>query len=295
MSSTDTDTDTDGRSLSQFVTTLRRACYALVYSNVFISLATTSVAVTTILLADQPLEAFPLIVVFAATMFVYTVNRFTDLAEDERNVPGRASFTRRYGLGWLVAGVGIYGLVVAIAVALGQPGAIYLLAPLVAAILYSVVGIKRILLVKNLFVGAAWACIPLGVGYYYGILQTPEILVLAGYVGAMITVAAAVFDVKDIEGDRREDISTVPILLGPRRTRLGAQVANVLIAGALCAVVVVGVVPATFLAVVAMNGYVAAYIPFAHPDHGPLFYGFVVDGEHVFLAAVVLVLEWTVW
>lgn len=288
-------TDTDARSHNQIVTTLTRACYALVYSNVFISLATTGVAVTTIVLVDQPLEAFPLAVVFAATIFVYTVNRFTDLAEDERNVPGRASFTRRYGLGWLAAGVGIYGLVVATAVVLGQPGAIYLLAPLVAAILYSVVGVKRILLVKNLFVGAAWACIPLGVGYYYSVLQTPEILVLTGYVGAMITVAAVVFDVKDIEGDRREDISTVPILLGPRRTRLVAQVANVLIAGAVCAVVVADVVPATVLAVLAMNGYVAAYIPFAHPDHGPLFYGFVVDGEHVFLAALVLVLEWTVW
>ncbi|WP_086890210.1 UbiA family prenyltransferase [Natrarchaeobaculum aegyptiacum] len=247
------------------------------------------------LLTDRPLEAFPLAVVFAATMFVYTVNRFTDLAEDERNVPGRASFTRRYGLGWLAAGVGIYVLVVAVAVALGQPGAIYLLAPLVAAVLYSVVGIKRVLLVKNLFVGAAWACIPLGVGYYYEILLTPEILVLVGYIGSMITVAAVVFDIKDVEGDRREGISTVPILLGPRRTRIGAQVANVLVAGGVFAVVAAGVVPTTFLVLFAMNGYVAAYIPFAHPDHGPLFYGFVVDGEHVFLAAVVVALEWLVW
>lgn len=287
--------DTGDHSRDPLATVLTRACYALVYSNLFISLATTGVAVTTIVLTDRPLEVFPLVVVFAATMFVYTVNRFTDLPEDERNVPGRASFTRRYGLGWLAAGVGLYVLVVATAIALGQSGAIYLLAPLVAVVGYSVVGIKRILLVKNLFVGAAWACIPLGVGYYYQILLTPGLLLVAGYVGTMITIAAVVFDVKDVEGDRREGISTVPILLGPRWTRASAQVANVLVAGGVLAIVATGMVPTTYLVLLAMNAYVGAYIPFARPEYGPLFYGFVVDGEHVFLAAVVLTLEWGVW
>ena len=279
----------------QWVSSLQRTLRLLVHSNLFISLATMSVVVTTVLLADLPLEPLPLFIVFAATLFVYTVNRFTDLEEDEKNVPRRASFTKRYGRVLLATGVGLYVAAIAAAVALGLPGALYLLLPLVVVALYSVGGIKQVFLVKNLFVGFAWGVIPLGVGYYYGRLWTLEILVLAGYVTAMITVAAVIFDVKDIEGDRQEGIATVPNRLGTVATRRYSQAANAAIAATVVGLVVGTGLSVEFLALLAMNGYVACYIPFAARDRGPLYYGFVVDGEHVFLAAVVVALEWLVW
>jgi 4-hydroxybenzoate polyprenyltransferase len=267
----------------------------LVHSNLFISLATVSVALTTVLLADLPLEPLPLFIVFAATMFVYTVNRFTDLEEDERNVPRRAAFTKRYGQLWLAVGVGLYVAAIAIAVALGVSGAVYMLLPLVVVFLYSVGGVKGVFLVKNLVVGFAWGAIPLGVGYYYDQLYSPGILFLFAYVTIMLTIAAVIFDVKDIEGDRAEGIPTVPNLFGPRWTRIPSLVATVAVAAGVVALVGSGMLPRRFLVVLAMNAYVVAYIPFATPDRGPLYYGFVVDGEHVFLAAVVIVLEWAIW
>ncbi|NUC71820.1 UbiA family prenyltransferase [Haloterrigena sp. SYSU A558-1] len=267
----------------------------LVHSNLFISLSTTSVVVTTILLANLPLEPLPLFIVFAATLFVYTVNRFTDLEEDEENVPERASFTKRYGRLLLAAGVGLYVAAIGVALALGLPGAIYLFLPPIVILLYSVGGIKQVFLVKNLFVGFAWGIVPLGVGYYYGRLWTLEILAFAVYLTAMITVAAAIFDIKDIEGDRQEGIATVPNRFGTAATRRYSQAANLAIAAAVVAVVAGSDLPLEFLSLLAMNGYVACYIPFATPDRGPLYYGFVVDGEHVFLAAVVVGLDWLIW
>ncbi|RQG96855.1 UbiA family prenyltransferase [Natrarchaeobius oligotrophus] len=286
---------TPTRSRRRWLSSVTSGLRTLVHTNLFISLATVSVAVTTVTLAGLPLEALPLFIVFAATMFVYTVNRFTDLEEDERNVPRRAAHTRRYGRFWLALGVVLYLAAVAVAVVLGLPGALYLSLPLVAALLYSVVGVKRLFLVKNVFVGLAWGAIPLGVGYYYGQLLSLEILFLFGYVTAMITIAAVVFDVKDIEGDRAEGIATVPNTLGPRRTRRFSLVATVVVALVVVALVQISALGGEFFVVLAMNGYVACYVPFATPDRGPLFYGFVVDGEHVFLAAVVLAAEWLVW
>lgn len=276
----------------EWLSSVKHGLRLLVHSNLFISLATMSVVVTTVLLADLPLEVLPFFIVFAATLFVYTVNRFTDLEEDEENVPDRAAFTKRYGWFWLTLGVGCYVAAIVVAVVLGLPGAVYMLLPLVVAVLYSMGGIKRLFLVKNVFVGLAWGAIPLGVGYYYEQLWTLEILVIAGYVTAMITVAAVIFDVKDIPGDREEGIATVPNTLGTAATRRYSQAANVGIAAAVVALVVGTALPLEFLALLAMNGYVAGYIPFATPDRGPLYYGFVVDGEHVFLAAVVLAVEW---
>ncbi|AGB38636.1 UbiA family prenyltransferase [Natronococcus occultus] len=266
----------------------------LVHSNLFISLSAASVVITTSVLAGLPLEPLPFFIVFAAAMFVYTVNRFTDLEEDRENVPRRAAFVERYGYLWLALGVGLYLGAIAVAVVLELPGAGYLVLPAVVAVLYTF-GVKRVFLVKNLFVGFAWALIPLGVGVYYEQLLTLEVLFLAGYVGAMITIAAAIFDIKDIEGDREQGIDTLPTAVGPRRTRLAAQAANVLVAAVVIAVIAVDVLDTRFLVLLAFHGYVGCYIPFASRDRGPLFYGGIVDGEHVFLAALVLVLEWTVW
>nr|WP_049914540.1 UbiA family prenyltransferase [Haloterrigena salina] len=279
----------------RWMSSLESALRLFVHSNLFISLATTSVVVTTILLANLSLEPLPLFIVFAATLFVYTVNRFTDLEEDEENVPERASFTKRYGRLLLAAGVGLYVTAIGVAVILGLPGAVYLLLPPVIILLYSVGGIKRVFLVKNLFVGFAWGGIPLGVGYYYGRLWTLEILAFAVYLTAMITVAAAIFDIKDIEGDRQEGIATVPNRFGTATTRRYSQAANLAIAAAVVAVVAGSDLHLEFCSLLAMNGYVACYVPFATPDRGPLYYGFVVDGEHVFLAVVVVGLDWLIW
>ncbi|PCR90087.1 prenyltransferase [Natrinema ejinorense] len=274
---------------------VKHALRVLVHSNLFISLATVSVAVTTVLLADLPLEPVPLFIVFAATMFVYTVNRFTDLEEDEQNVPKRAAFTKRYGRFWLTLGIVLYVAAIGVGVALGLAGVVYMLLPLVVVFLYSVGGVKQRFLVKNLVVGFAWGAIPLGVGYYYARLLAHEILFLFAYITIMITIAAVIFDVKDIQGDRAEGIPTIPNRYGPRRTRLLSLVATVAVAAVVVVLVGLGTLSQEFLVVLAMNAYVCLYIPFATPDRGPLYYGFVVDGEHVFLAAVVVVLEWLVW
>jgi 4-hydroxybenzoate polyprenyltransferase len=269
-------------------------CQFAVHSNLFISLAAASVVVTTTVLAGLPFEALPFFIVFAAAMFVYTLNRFTDLEEDRENVPQRAAFVERYGLFWLALGVGLYLGAIVIAFALGVPGAGYLSLPLIVALLYTF-GVKQLFLVKNLFVGFAWALIPLGVGIYYEQLWTTEIVFLGVYVGAMITIAAAVFDIKDIDGDREQGISTVPTAFGPRWTRVTAQLANVTVAVCVLGLVATAVLDARFLVLLAFHGYVGCYIPFASRNRGPLFYGGVIDGEHVFLALLVLALQWTVW
>lgn len=270
---------------------VRTTAAFLVHSNLFISIAATGVALSTMLLADRSPELLPLFIVFAATLFVYSLNRLTDIEEDVRNVPGRATFTNRYGKLFFIAGVILYLAAVGGAFVLGISGAPFLVLPAVVAALYSLFRVKQLLLVKNLIVGISWGIIPLGVGVYYRIVFTPEILVSFGFFTVMLTVAAAVFDIKDIEGDRAEGIRTVPIVFGPRATRIGALAVTVAVTVAVVALVVVRIIPRRFLVFLGFLAYVAAYIPFATEDRGPLFYGFVIDGEHVFLTLLVIVME----
>jgi 4-hydroxybenzoate polyprenyltransferase len=157
------------------------------------------------------------------------------------------------------------------------------------AALYSLFRLKQLLLVKNALVGISWGLIPIGVGVYYGIGSAVEVAFLSGFFTIMLTVAAAVFDIKDIEGDRSKGIRTVPIAVGPRATRRAAAAVTLLVAVAVVSSVAVGLLPRRFLVLLGFLAYVAAYLPFATRDRGALFYGFVIDGEHVFLGALVLV------
>jgi len=270
--------------------TLLTAGHVLVHANVVISLATTSVALSTVLLAGLPVDPLALFIVFAVTMFVYSFNRLADLTEDRQNTPGRVSFVERYGRALLGIGAVLYIAATVLAIVQSVPGAPAMALPLIVAVLYSVVGLKRVLLVKNLLVGFAWGLIPLGVGVYYDALGF-DVLAMFGFVASMITIAAAVFDIKDIEGDAAADIATLPVLYGPRATRRLAVGATLVVSLGLVAAVAVGALGTRYLLLLAMSGYVLAYCPFATVERGPLFYGLVVDGEHIFLALVVVASE----
>lgn len=260
----------------------------LVHSGIFISLAAASVAVSTIVLTDLPLRPGPPFIVFAVTMFVYSLDRVTDVEEDTQNVPGRAAVTRRYGRALLAVGVLFYLTAICLAVLWNVPKVQYMVLPLVVGVLYSLLRVKQYFLVKNLLVGVSWGVIPLGVGVYYDMLWAFEIAFLFAFFSAMLTIAAIVFDVKDIPGDRAEGIRTVPTAFGPRQTRVVAIVATSIVSAVVIGLLVTGALPGEYTVLLAFTGYVVLYSVFATPDRGPLFYGFVVDGEHVFLAALLL-------
>lgn len=260
------------------------ALLLLVHSNLLISLSATAVAVSTIILADLPLEPVPLFIVFAVTLFVYSFNRLTDLAEDAQNVPNRTAFVERYGKVLLAVGVMLYLLATGIALVTGVPAVPAMVAPLAVAVLYSVVGVKRILLVKNLLVGLSWGAIPLGVGVYYGQLFTVDILFPFAFITAALTIAAVVFDIKDIEGDSAEGIATVPLVVGVERTKRLAAAGCVVLGLVVATFVAVGTLHRQYLLLVPFTGYMTVYSLLARVERTPLFYGFAIDSEHIYLA-----------
>jgi len=263
----------------------------LVHSNLLISLSATGVAISTTLLAELSLDLLALGIVFAVTLFVYSFNRLADRSEDTRNLPGRAAFVTEYGRVLLAVGAVLYVAAFAVTLLRQPPGTPALAVPAIVAILYSVGGAKRILLIKNLLVGLSWGLIPLGVGVYYDVLWSVDILFMSAFVTVMVTIAAAVFDIKDIEGDRAEGIRTAPIVLGVDWTRRLAAAASVAVGLCVGWLLLAGILSARYTVLFGFVGYVAGYSLLAKRDRTPLFYGFVIDVEHSLLALVVLAIE----
>lgn len=263
-----------------------------IHSNLLISLAATGTAISTMILAGLPLDPLALFIVFAVTLFVYSFNRLADRAEDQKNLPQRTAFIDRYGTQLFVIGTALYLLATAVAIAASVPGAPAMVIPLAVAVLYSVVGLKRLLVVKNLLVGLAWGLIPLGVGVYYSVLWTVDILFLFGFTTAMLTIAAVVFDIKDIEGDKREGVRTVPIVAGVKRTRLLAAGATVIVAAIVTLAILAGLLGVQYVPLLVFAAYVFGYSLVATEDRTVLFYGGVIDSEHIFLALLLLLVEY---
>ena len=253
-----------------------------VFSNIVIGLAGASVAATTMVLAGMRVRSLPLVFVFVVTWLVYTVNRFTDRIEDAQNVPDRREFVEAYGRIIAVTGASCYLVLVAI-VARDIPRMlpIALLPPLAIAF-YGTSLAKRMFVVKNGVVGLMWAMIPFGIGLYAGF--SASVWLMTAVVGVHIALAAALFDIKDVPGDRAIGSVTLPVLVGVRRTRgivaVGACCVGGLVVGGILwagpVVIPLGLYPLHLLTVSLL----------ATDNRGPLFYGLVIDGEHLLVAAI---------
>lgn len=264
------------------VALLREAVIAAVHANLVVAMAAVGVAVTSARVFGETLAAEAALGVFAAAYMAYTLNRFLDREEDRENVPDRSDFIHRHGA-WMLR-IGVLGLLGALALGLAlAPGMVPLiLLPIGVAWVYSRYG-KHVLLVKNLIVGLAWGLIPLGVALYgRGPIDATSV-VAAGFVLVFLTVAAAIFDIKDRPGDRAAGVRTLPTTIGVRRTR--ALAIGVLL---LCLPGIVGATVLTerFLVLLGYPAYLLATTPFATAERGPLYYGIAIDGEHLAVAGL---------
>lgn len=197
-------------------------------------------------------------VAFLVTLAVYNHNKLTDLEEDAVNNPQDAAFFGSRTKLFTVLSAGAYVLALGLSI-LGGPTAFALtLFPGVLGVLYSsrwLPGagpdrLKDVLLVGTGAVALAWA-VPLALlpsaiaGRGIGL----GALVVLGFFFLRTVVAVELFNVRDVAGDRRNDVGTVPVALGVRTTQFVLGSLNACSFGLLAAGVGVGVLAPSSLAV----------------------------------------------
>lgn len=268
---------------------LAAAGRVLVHANLVIGTAAAGVALTTVAVANLPREPLPVLFVFVAAWFAYTANRFTDRLEDAQNLPERTAFIEQMGRPLLVAtGAGYVALLVIVSMTHPRMLPVAVL-PVLGIVVYASGQAKRYFLVKNGLVGGMWAGVPIGMGLFYHGTITAAVGLLALVVFGQITLAAALFDIKDIPGDRAIGSRTLPVLVGADGTRL-AVVAGAVLLSIPIGWAAVTIAPAfTLLFVYPVHLIGAALL--ARPDRGPLFYGLAIDGEHVLVGGLALLLS----
>jgi 4-hydroxybenzoate polyprenyltransferase len=172
---------------------------------------------------------------------VYLLNRV--LETDNINYPERSIFFVRFK--WLLA-VSIAALVVPIAVLLAtgnlRPLPVFFLGSLIG-VLYSVkilpfydgsnirwISLKHIPLVKNISVSLLWGGSALAIvilmcdtRYFF----RPDVIMLFFTFTILNLNSTIACDIRDIEGDRTDSITTLPTLLGLKKTFLALSALNI--------------------------------------------------------------------
>jgi 4-hydroxybenzoate polyprenyltransferase len=234
----------------------------------------------------DPLVCFS---VFLMVFSVYSLNKLTDMKEDAINMPERVSFIK--GRKRLVLSYSLIAYFLSVLLAFREdPSTIPLLfIPLASNALYSIKlipGIPRfkdIPVMKNLFVALSWTLVcTLMPALYLRFQPSICLLIIIFFIFTKLFINAALYDIRDVKGDRENGIRTMPVLLGTKKT---AGVLLILNTTLLPYLSFAGdSIRAIFICLI-LYGY--AYTTYFSVLRSPQLLDFFVDGEWM-LASIVL-------
>ena len=184
------------------------------------------------------------VVVGAVVIATYELNRITDRDEDAVNCAGEAALAQRHRstVLWTFLVLAVGSQLLALTRQPRWPSLI-VAGVMLLGILYSVpvrrhrptVRLKAVPIVKNLAAAAGWAAaVVLYPAFSTGAERGPRVWAAFLLMAAGTFVVEVIWDLRDVEGDGRTGLRTIPLLLGSRRSRTVLEVIC-LAAGALVA------------------------------------------------------------
>jgi 4-hydroxybenzoate polyprenyltransferase len=227
-------------------------------------------------------------VVFLVVFSVYSLNKFTDVKEDEINMPERTRFISRRKNIVLFSALGAYMLAIVLTV-LVKPSALpVVFIPLVTNAIYGsklipwIPRLKDIPVMKNFVVALSWALVVVlfpAVGTID--ILNGAILIIFYFVSVKYFINTVLFDIRDVKGDREMGIKTMPVILGVRKTLI------ILLGINSTLLLLIPFVPdgtKLLIAFMVLYGYV--YTIHFRERRNPLQLDYFVDGEWVLASAL---------
>lgn len=171
------------------------------------------------------------LIIFSEGLAIYALNRQVDREVDAINNPRRTAFLARNGLLVLVPTLALFAVLSAYAFLTNRTlfmvmAAIFLFSllysfPLVPAPLARRIGFSRLkeaLFMKNASVGAMYGMVALIPAVATGASLNAAFLAFFAFIAIRFFIVSVVFDMRDVEGDAKLGILTIPLAFGKERT-----------------------------------------------------------------------------
>jgi 4-hydroxybenzoate polyprenyltransferase len=209
-----------------------RACKIFKFmtsTSLFLSLDASLVVIFSFLVYGNSIAPEIVLVAFLVTFSIYSLNKATDKVEDSVNSPNIASRSRLY---YVTASVSAMIACLSIGALDGLKVLIVLSMPFVIGLVYSVrliktlPRLKEITGVKSLSVALTWAITGALLPYALGAVEFQKVFFVFAFIFIQVLVKEIIFDSLDMRGDKVSGVTTIPMVLGKRRTKFFLVVIN---------------------------------------------------------------------
>lgn len=287
------------RELEKAILVGRKVVSFLVSSSLFVALALFSVVYFSFLALNITPDFPMFFAAFLVTFSLYNLNKITDKEEDTFNNPERLTFITNRTHILLTFSVISYIFAIFIGITSGKIEAIIvLLLPLWVAILYSVriaPGFRRlkdIFIAKSLSVtiGLVFSTSLLAYIYFQNIYI---IFFWIFFLFVKLFINTILFDVRDIAGDRKLNINTIPAVLGFKKTKYLLILLNSFLIPWIAVVLYLKFFLALFPVLVfsLFYGYWCIFHFCNSKKKSSLSYDLLVDGEWMVLVTILVFLQ----
>lgn len=231
-------------------------------------------------------------VMFLITFSIYSLDSIVDMDRDTTNMPERKKYLFERKRIFLLSSLTAY-LLAGFTLLLSKPFALPIIfVPLAANAFYATkipilnLRLKDIPVVKNLVVAVSWGltCTLLPALY---MTDPPEMITLVTvfYIMLIITfIAAVLYDVRDVIGDREMGVRTIPSILGSRKTAVILLALNCTL---LPLIAFLDGDKQLLMAGLAFYGFI--YIPYFRVRRNPMILDLFVDGKCIFAAFLYII------
>lgn len=234
---------------------------------------------------------------------IYLVNRNTDLKEDAINDVKKYAFSKSYGKYLSLTAKVSFVLAVLIASALGVKIMLVASVPFLLGALYSIgwpsgdksrrFRLKQKFLLKNLTIAAGWAVGVVGLSGIFafgGSVFSWAVFAVFIFLFMRVFINTIVFDMRDVRGDEKNKIITIPVRFGIARTKRVLIWINSLLGIGIFVATLEGVLPPLMHFANLSTFYTYGYIRLFGRPHvdNKLLCDVVVDGEYIAMAIFVL-------
>lgn len=201
----------------------------LLFGQLYVAISAVAMSATVIIALSLPLNPAPL--VMGLVMFsVYLGDRVGDVKDKESATAERQKFFKRHKTKLSVVSAGAYGVAIGIGVYGGPISLLLTLIPGIFWIVYAtellpsvssaLKRVKSVLVVNSAFVSLAWTIplvfLPLS---FTEQSLSPAVAVVFVYFILDFFINTEIPNVRDLEEDKANGVSTIPVVFGVKRTR----------------------------------------------------------------------------
>jgi 4-hydroxybenzoate polyprenyltransferase len=280
---------------------LKFAWDEFIYGGHLLSFGAVSIVVTSAILLSISITWDFLVIVYLITYTVYLYNRFIEYDDDFLTNQKRTQHIKRY-IKYMPCIVFCSVLVIVSMLLRFSDflGLTFGLSLLLFGLLYSISSkkiTKNIIGFKSFYVSFIWASLVIFLVVYYSLSLNLFIFLLFIFVFLRWMINTIFFDIKDIESDKENNLKTIPILIGKRRTLNYLQIINILSFSLIVFGVLINIFPTFSLSLLILCLYSFYYFKKANSKNVNIskLSCIIVDGEYLFWPIILFLSKFVIY